>query len=222
MLLSELEVGTPITLEIVAGNKKFDVPLKVLKKESSAIYTETFRYGGKVIDFSQKGFEHLMFNVYASDAKSQGRFVWKGVVMQLTQSKGVPYYRLQSKSSLLQGVSINRRGEKRLPMDVPGQAFSTNSGMGASVIISDISSQGISFVTGQGFVMEGEVVDLRFIEDLVDKHFDIATMAQCVRIVPKGNGNVLYGCKIINPSREYQTFVCMKALFEKKFENGEF
>ncbi len=215
MLLGELAVGTPIILEIVAGSKKFSVSVSIKKKEPGAIYTEIFRYGGKVIDFSQKGFDHLMFNVYATSAQNQGRFVWKNVIMELVHSRGTDYYKLRTKSNLMQGVSLNRREEKRQQMDSPGQAFSMNTGMGAAVLIHDISSQGISFVTGPGFAAVGEVVDLRFVEIVGDRTFDIATAVQVVRIVPKNHGNVLYGCKVINPSRDFQTFVNIKALYEK-------
>ena len=217
MFLSDLPVGTPIILEIVAGSKKFNVPVTIKKKEPNSIFTEIFKYGGKVIDFSQKGFEHLMFNVYATSSLNQGgRFVWKNVVMELVHSRGEDYYKLHTKANFMQGASLNRREEKRQQMDTPGQAFSMNTGFGSAVLIHDISSQGISFISGPGFAAVGEVVDLRFIEVVGDRTFDIGTAVQVVRIVPKTHGNVLYGCKVINPSREFQTFVNIKALYEKR------
>lgn len=222
MLLSELQVGTPIILEIVVGAKKFEIPLEIQKTEQFAIFTGTFRYGGTVVDFSKKGFEHLLFNVYASDAKNQGRFVWKGVLMQLVNQHGVSYYKLQSKNILQQGTSLNRRGEKRLLMDVPGQAFSMSTGVASSVVIHDVSSQGISFYAGPGFVEENEILDLRFMDSIGDKIFDIGIEVQCVRVVKKENANVLYGCKVRAPGRDFQTFVCLKRLIEQKMEKEHF
>lgn len=221
MLLGELQVGTPITLEIVAGNKKFEVPLKVMKRDTISIYTEAFRYGGKVVDFKQKGFEHLLFNVYASDANSHGRFAWKGVSAQLITSGGVPYYKLQARNSVMHGVSLNRRGEKRHELNTAGQAFSMATGMGSAVHVFDVSSQGLSFLASPGFAEVNEVVDIRFISSIFDKNFDIALAVQVVRIVPKKGGNVLYGCKVINPSRDFQTFVNIKTLYEKKLGNSD-
>lgn len=220
MLLSELQPGASIVLEIVFGKKKFEIPLTVEKTEQFAIYTNTFRYGGTVVDFSKKGFEHLLFNVYASDIKSQGRFVWKGLMMQLVTLRGVSYYKLQCKNILQQGTSLNRRGEKRMVVDIQGQAFSMASGEISYVAIHDVSSQGISFFANENFAEEGEIMDLRFVDEAADKKFDIRIEVQCVRIVPKNATMVMYGCKVRNPGRDYQTYVYFKKLMEQKKDKG--
>lgn len=221
MLLSEIKAGTNITLEVIAGSKRFDIPLRVERVDQFAILTNTFRYGGNVVDLSNKSMGHLLFNVYASDAKNQGRFVWKGVKLECTTVRGIPYYSLKAKNVLQHGLPDNRRGENRLLLQIPGEAFSETTGKTVFVKLHDISNQGISFYGPKGFADVNDVIDIRFMEQVADHSFDIRVEAQCVRTRNEDSTTELYGCKLRAPNREILTYICLKQLIEKRKDKEE-
>jgi len=86
------------------------------------------------------------------------------------------------------------------------------------VKIHDISNNGISFYATQGFAYDGAIIDLRFMDQVGDRTYDIGVEAQVVRTVKTDKDTELYGCKFRLQNREVLTYICMRKLMDKKLE----
>lgn len=77
MLISDIPVGGPISIEISIDNVSYEMPSSVVASKNGYILIAPFTSKGAVIDFSS--YKDILFNLYTIDPATHNRVVWKNV-----------------------------------------------------------------------------------------------------------------------------------------------
>ena len=214
MILQDLLIGTDIYLEITHGERKFEIPSKIVGIDTNGVFIPTFSVGGNTIDFSTKEFSGITFNLYCIDGRYDNRYCWRSVSLAIKKWQGSDHYLVSSAGFGKIGMESDRRNNDRLILNLPGEAVLPQNLESISGTILNISNDGIAFCTTENFMEMGSQVQIRFQDEVGEHKFVLHMDIRCVRKEPTENG-YFYGCALLEQSKQWLTYVFLKKLRQK-------
>lgn len=107
MLISDIPVGGPISIEISIDNVSYEMPSSVVASKNSYILLAPFTSKGAVIDFSS--YKDILFNLYTIDPATKNRVVWKNINIETITYKSTgfasAYYKIST--NVLPALPLN-------------------------------------------------------------------------------------------------------------------
>lgn len=214
MILQDLLMGTDIYLEIVHGERKFEIPSKIMGIDKGGVFIPIFSVGGNTIDFSTIEFSGIVFNLYCIDKRYDNRYCWKSVSLHVTKWQGEDYYLVSSTGFGKIGKESDRRNNERLILNLLGEAILPQNRESIQGAILNISNDGIAFCTQKNFMEIGSRIKICFQDNVGEHHFSLNIEVRCVRKEPFGQ-NYFYGCNLTEQSKQWLTYVFLKKLRKK-------
>ena len=89
MLISDIPVGGPISIEISIDNVSYEMPSSVVASKNGYILLAPFTSKGAVIDFSS--YKDILFNLYTIDPATKNRVVWKNINIETITYKSTGF-----------------------------------------------------------------------------------------------------------------------------------
>lgn len=90
MLISDIPVGGPISIEISIDNVSYEMPSSVVASKNGYILIAPFTSKGAVIDFSS--YKDILFNLYTIDPATKNRVVWKNINIETIGYKASDFH----------------------------------------------------------------------------------------------------------------------------------
>lgn len=218
MVLQELLLNTEIHLEIIQGEKKFEIPSKVVGTDANGIYIPVFTAGGRTLDFSGKEFSGMVYNLYCVDKRYTNRYCWRTVSIAVRKWQGKDCYLITSASFGKIGKEEDRRTDFRIDLDIPCGTTAPDEKDELEITLKNVSNEGLAIYAKKDFMEIGSVSEIKFQDEVGDHKFELKVQMKCIRKKPADAG-YLFGCTIIEQSKEWITYVFLKGL-RKKVSKG--
>jgi len=214
MILQDLLIGTDIYLEIIHGERKFEIPSKIVGTDTNGVFIPTFSIGGNTIDFSTKEFSGITFNLYCIDKRYDNRYCWRAVSLIIRKWQGADYYLVSSAGFGKIGTESDRRNNDRVILNLPGEAILPQNMDKIRGTVLNISNDGIAFCTTENFMEMGSHIQIHFQDEVGEHNFALNVDVRCVRKAPAEDG-YFYGCGLMEQSKQWLTYVFLKKLRQK-------
>ncbi|MGN0318186.1 MAG: PilZ domain-containing protein [Lachnospira sp.] len=213
MLLTDLKAGSAISFVINVGDSQYEFPSNVAVVYPDSILIPCFVINGSVVDFGDKRYGKMSFTIYYADNKSGQRLAFRGVSLETVNPHNnqadTPYYKVKSSGFAALAKVSERRGNRRVIVDLSGSITVENSGRSLNVTIHDISSSGISFYCNESLNFSSNICYI-FLRDTINSHeFDLRIKSKIVRFLDN-DGTYLYGCSVAENNKDYYSYVCLK------------
>lgn len=122
MLISDIPVGGPISIEISIDNVSYEMPSSVVASKNSYILLAPFTSKGAVIDFPS--YKDILFNLYTIDPATKNRVVWKNINIETITYKSTgfasAYYKISTNVFASIASECDRRFNQRISTEASG------------------------------------------------------------------------------------------------------
>ncbi|MCM1156796.1 MAG: PilZ domain-containing protein [Roseburia sp.] len=211
MELTDLEEGDKVVLEIQWSERPYQINTTVMGTSDSAVYIKPFMYRGTVLDLASARFRNMIFNLYGVDKRENTRLVWRNVLIETKTYKDESCYSVHTSNSRKFPTLSERRQNKRMLLDKQGSIIFGEEEKQVTVMLHDVSDNGISFFVQSGMELPEKMIKIEF-EDAVRGHgFHILVDGRLVRRVPKGEEE-LVGCRITQTNHDFLAYICLKRI----------
>lgn len=213
MLIDRLPSGSVVTLEIVIGDKKYDISSMVTGTSHNSVLVETVHASKGVELLSAKELHDAVYNLYTNDSEGK-RIGWHNVTVKSINYKNHSYSGIFTKGFNQNSTISDRRDNDRIRLDSIKGKVETNDGNVYDVEIHDISDHGLAFIGDKNNYLNKRITV--HIDDVINnEHRQINVDCTCVRYVGE-EGKALYGCNIGDVPRPFLMYLSDKKLELKK------
>lgn len=213
MLISDIPVGGPISIEIAVDTASYEMPSSVVASKPGYILIAPFTSKGNVIDFSS--YKDILFNLYTIDPSTHNRVVWKNVNIETITYKATgfasAYYKISTNVFASIASECDRRFNQRISIEASGHITSDTGNDIIPVSLIDVSNKGLSFTLNNNADYDYGNIFITFSDVANGKDFNFHFKCVIIRRQILGE-RCVYGCIIPAPSREYLTYVFLKKL----------
>lgn len=214
MLISDIPVGGPISIEISIDNASYEMPSSVVASKNGYILIAPFTSKGAVINFSS--YKNILFNLYTVDPATNNRVVWKNVNIETIGYKTTDfvsaYYKISTSVYASIASQCDRRFNQRISTEASGHISSGNKDEdNIPVNLIDVSDKGLSFTVSSELPYNTNTAYITFSDEANGKQFNFHFKCIMIRTQPAGD-RYIYGCIIPTPSREYLTYVFLRKI----------
>jgi len=218
MLLSELQTGDKVTLEVIWGTAVYPLNAVIYRPVNDGIYIRAFYKNDQLLDFSNKTFRQASYNLYAYLENGGTRIVWKNVTVEMKKIKTDYFYMITVSTFAKNSTEVNRRTDSRVKIFGPG-LINIDGVEVHSVLMKDISNSGVAFTIGEEVDLVGRMFDLEFSDEANGHKYQITAKCRAVRMVEQDHG-YLVGCSITEGCKDLIFYVYYKMLAHKKAEQA--
>ena len=135
----DLEIKTKLTLTFILGDKTYEFPTSIIKKENSKAYIEVIRIENKILNFSTSN--TLVSLIWSK--KDDKPISFNNCLLVIVNDKNSSYYQVVSSDI---GNAINRRNSFRVSISLTCNAQLGPHTPCVEAHVRDISSTGFAFV----------------------------------------------------------------------------
>ena len=208
MVLSDFISNDVVTLEICTGQEKYDFVTKVYLTTPNSALVEALYSGSQVVKLSNKK-KGFLFNVYGCDAQNK-RYGWKNISCETVSYGNVSLYELKTNTFNKMGISVDRRNDTRIKVDLPGAAITKKDLLSTDIIINDISNSGISFYSSKQLIdIINRPLVIEFKETIHKTNYLIKIECKPIREIKQESG-YLYGCIIMSKDKNVLSYISLK------------
>lgn len=213
MLISDIMPGAPISIELAVADATYEMPSSIVASKPGYILIAPFTLNGTVINLEDN--KDMLFNVYTIDPSTRNRVVWKNVHLETITYKSSSfvsaYYKISTSSFASLSSTCDRRASNRITIDIPGYVTPNTESNPIPITIHDISDKGLSFKGSQELEFQLSNGYITLSDQANGKEFNLNFKFIKIRSTPVGE-DIIYGCMVPSPSREYLTYVFLKKL----------
>lgn len=208
MLFQDLAIGQSLSLEMVWENTKYNLDAITVGKNNTGVLIAPLENQDDTILVIRQRIRHLTFSIYTINENGD-RISWKNVKVYPMTYKDRIYFACGTNLFNSKAESSERRNDKRVGLDINGEI---QYGEGkVEGLIHDVSDSGISFEVDSDVVFDNTRVYVGFKDVINENDFSICEVARIVRNCPNGD-KTLYGCRLMNPSKDYLTYMYFKRM----------
>lgn len=206
MLLSELDKGVSVKLNITIDEKTFEFDSNVVLHHKQEVLFEPVRKEGKLLNVQSNNISvDILF--LRPDEKP---IIWKNADITCIRYKRNIYY--AAKGSL-KGKEYNRRKDYRLFIGEEIHARIGEKSVESVVVLKDISNSGFAFVYSEDLEeAEGTYVSMIYPARLEDKIYELPLYGRVIRKMPLPDGRVLYGCMMLKKNKMIGHYINQKQM----------
>ena len=174
MLISDIPVGGPISIEISIDNVSYEMPSSVVASKNGYILIAPFTSKGAVIDFSS--YKDILFNLYTIDPATKNRVVWKNINIETITYKSTgfasAYYKISTNVYASIASECDRRFNQRISTGASGHISSDTTEADIPVTLIDVSDKGLSFSTSNELLYNYNNTYITFSDQANGKQFN--------------------------------------------------
>ena len=174
MLISDIPVGGPISIEISIDNVSYEMPSSVVASKNGYILIAPFTSKGAVIDFSS--YKDILFNLYTIDPATKNRVVWKNINIETITYKSTgfasAYYKISTNVFASIASECDRRFNQRISTEASGHISSDTTKADIPVTLIDVSDKGLSFSTSNELLYNYNNTYITFSDQANGKQFN--------------------------------------------------
>ena len=213
MLISDIPVGGPISIEISIDNVSYEMPSSVVASTNGYILIAPFTSKGAVIDFSS--YKDILFNLYTIDPSTQNRVVWKNINIETIGYKASDfssaYYKISTNVFASIASECDRRFNQRISTEASGSITLNSDNEIIPVTLIDVCNKGLSFSINNKTAPDYNNIYITFSDIANGKQFNFHFKCVIIRSQISGE-RCICGCVVPAPSREYLTYVFLKKI----------
>ena len=184
MLISDIPVGGPISIEISIDNVSYEIPSSVVASKNGYILLAPFTSKGAVIDFSS--YKDILFNLYTIDPATKNRVVWKNINIETITYKSTgfasAYYKISTNVFASIASECDRRFNQRISTMALGHISSDTTETDIPVTLIDVSDKGLSFSTSNELLYNYNNTYITFSDQANGKQFNFHFKCFIIRI----------------------------------------
>lgn len=213
MLLSRLENGSIVNLELVTEDSKYELISRVSGASKNALLVEILSSERQLASLKKSDYIHAVYNLYADDTDGK-RIGWHNVDVRSINYKQHSYRGIFTKSFNQNSSLTDRRTSERIKLvNMFGQVRS-NDGSLHEVTLYDISNTGIAFLCEDDEFLNKRIM-VHLEDEINNKYYNLNVNCTCIR-TGKADGKTLFGCSIAEADMAYLNYIFAKKLSFKK------
>lgn len=191
MQISDLKAGDSVVIDINCDGKvpaKLQAVVELTSVGGHCALLKPIRLQDKIAKFSDN------LNLTATVIVEGKPVVWRGCNIQFVKYNNSSYHALICKHK---GVTINRRGAFRVPVDEYCYVNCGKATVDATCI--NVSTTGFAFTVGKYDGAKMDYVSCTYHDSLLD--VDVTLTGRVVRQEDKGEGRMLFGCRLLSQGK---------------------
>lgn len=200
MHLNELDNGENIKYQIKIKNNLFEFDGRVLGSNKSGLLLSTVSVNGRVFRFDNTDTSLSIIYGYENELP----IIWENVTCQTITFDTRKIYRVSETS---EGVQYNRRGTFRLNIMVNCVVKMCNDTKIEVAKLKDVSKTGFSVILDKDI---SDTINTGIRVMFTDDSEDINISGMVVRKASYSNGRVLYGCRLMHTSNNFNSYMSNK------------
>lgn len=198
MRMIEIPPKSTITIRAVKKDISYELEATVAGVKGDKLYLKLIRHKGQIINFDSKNVQLLAF--YVKDGIEP--LGWSGVTIKREKLGGSEYHAVTCHKK---SVRINRRGARRVTVDIPTQMWLKSYDEPIDANITDISLTGLSFTVDLDIQERDYLpVSFKFTDEVVG---NVTLTAAIMRRISTEDGVHAYGATVPKPSESWLLFV---------------
>lgn len=215
MELHELTKEQDIIIQIVWGENKIEFFSHMVNcnAEKESIFVTPYMHNGQPLELNINQKSGIVCNMFCDDLYNGTRVSWRNVELETVHQGTAVVYKISTFQFNRQAQIDDRRVEERIKINLYGMIVD-GEGQSIQVRIHDISDGGIGFYAPTSFQSKSNQVKVQFSDNVNGADFSICLICKIVRSVNK-SGNMFYGCEIMQNSREYLLYGCLRRTAKK-------
>ena len=217
MVLQDLTVGQNVSVELTWENITYILNASTVGKNDTGILIVPVPDQDEVIQVIRYHVRHLNFTMYAIDELGN-RVSWKNIKLYPMTYKDRIYFACGTNLFNANAESSERRNDQRVLLEAKGEIVYFDGK--TEGIIHDVSNSGISFIVNSDVVFDNTKVYINFTDIINDNDFSISEAARIVRTC-QNDQQTLYGCRLLNASKDYLTYMYLKRMYQKADKRKE-
>lgn len=200
MHLNELDNGENIKYQIKIKNNLFEFDGRVLGSNKSGLLLSPVSVNGRVFRFDNTDTSLSIIYGYENELP----IIWENVTCQTITFDTRKIYRVSETS---EGVQYNRRGTFRLNIMVNCVVKMCNDTKIEVAKLKDVSKTGFSVILDKDI---SDTINTGIRVMFTDDSEDINISGMVVRKASYSNGMVLYGCRLMHTSNNFNSYMSNK------------
>lgn len=200
MHLNELDNGENIKYQIKIKNNLFEFDGRVLGSNKSGLLLSPVSVNGRVFRFDNTDTSLSIIYRYENELP----IIWENVTCQTITFDTRKIYRVSETS---EGVQYNRRGTFRLNIMVNCVVKMCNDTKIEVAKLRDVSKTGFSVILDKDI---SDTINTGIRVMFTDDSEDINISGMVVRKASYSNGRVLYGCRLMHTSNNFNSYMSNK------------
>lgn len=216
MLFQELKVGEKLELHVKWGGMEYEIPSKVEFINKKTVIINAYSYSGNTIDFQSKTFRDVVIDLYVKNHNGK-RYCWRDIKLVVVNYFGRNFYQVKTHEFKKFSEIMDRRNHPRVKLK--GKCL-IRENMSEAVYegrLVNVSRDGIAFCCREDS-LKGGVYEISF-SDHVRKHsFNLKMNVRVVRGKKEPSGVVVYGCRILEASRDCLAYIYLKSIDDSESE----
>lgn len=219
MKLNELLMNQQVAVQFNVGDEVIEFHSNVMDRNSEGIYINPYIHNGKPLELNIDTDDNVICNIFADDQAADKRVSWRNVSLTTAnQDSQILYFVKTSKFNELSNNDERRRNE-RMPVKKAAKLYDNGSGKYMTIVVNDVSENGISFLANSKYVPSSYQLDMIFEDSIAEKMFKLKVSCSVERTETK-EGNMLYGCSIKGENKDYLLYVLFKKLSYKQYKKA--
>ena len=206
MLISDIPVGGPISIEISIDNVSYEMRFLCCCIQEWIHSHSAFTSKGAVIDFSS--YKDILFNLYTIDPSTQNRVVWKNINIETIGYKASDfssaYYKISTNVFASIASECDRRFNQRISTEASGSITLNSDNEIIPVTLIDVCNKGLSFSINNKTAPDYNNIYITFSDIANGKQFNFHFKCVIIRsqisgercicgcVVPRRHANILH------------------------------
>lgn len=205
MRLVDIFEHTDVVVQMAWEKNKLEFPSKVVMRDENGIYITPYFRENRPVPLHITMRDEVVCSVFADDPITGSRIAWKNLDLETRDVGHRKLYYVNTSGFNSDSFEAERRVHERTLEEKRG--FLTIDNKQLPVVVHDISDNGLSFYISQETTvpLAGHFF-IHFNDSVRQEYFELKIKCKVVRSREQ-DGNLIYGCKVLEPSRDYLLYV---------------
>lgn len=217
MKLNELLINQQVIVQFKFNGETIEFCSNVIGQDMDGIYISPYLHNNMPLKLNINMDDSVICNIFADDVSKGQRVSWRNVCLSTVNKDSRMLYFIETSKFKALSNNEERRKKERIPVKKKAQLYDANNGTYTTIVINDVSENGISFYTNVNFAPSSYQLDIIFEDNIEEKLFNLNINSSVTR-TEKQQGHLLYGCTIKGENKDFLLYVLLKKLSYKRYK----
>lgn len=217
MKLNELLIDQQVIVQFKFNEELIEFHSNVIEQNMVGIYISPYLHNNMPLELNISMDDSVICNIFADDLSTGQRVSWRNVSLSTVNKDSQMLYFIETSKFKEASNNDERRKKERMLVRKRAQIYDANSGTYKTIVINDVSENGISFFTNVNFTPSSYQLDIIFEDNVEDKIFNLNINCSITRS-EKQQGHMLYGCTIKGENRDFLIYLLLKKISYKHYK----
>lgn len=217
MKLNELLINQQVIVQFKFNGETIEFCSNVIGQDMDGIYISPYLHNNMPLKLNINMDDSVICNIFADDVSKGQRVSWRNVCLSTVNKDSRMLYFIETSKFKALSNNEERRKKERILVKKKAQLYDANNGTYTTIVINDVSENGISFYTNVNFAPSSYQLDIIFEDNIEEKLFNLNINSSVTR-TEKQQGHLLYGCSVKGENRDFLLYVLLKKLSYKRYK----